>query len=103
MIIATPLTAEMEAWSRRHDELCAKFNARLEAMSDRQHKTFESRLRRMAKRQGLMLRRSRRRDGRALDYGAYWLIEPYLNMIKYPGEHGTDLCWIEYYLVGGDD
>lgn len=37
-------------------------------------KTRENRLRRMARRQGLDLQKSRRRDPRALDYGGYQLI-----------------------------
>jgi hypothetical protein len=36
-------------------------------------KIRENRLRRMAKRQGLELHKSRRQDPRALDYGRYWL------------------------------
>lgn len=39
-------------------------------------KTRETRLRRMAERQGLRLVKSRRRDPRALDYGRYWLAAP---------------------------
>lgn len=38
-------------------------------------KVRENRLRRTADRQGLVLKRSRRRDPRALDYGRYWLID----------------------------
>lgn len=36
-------------------------------------KTHETRLRRMADRQGFTLHKSRRRDPRALDYGEVWL------------------------------
>ena len=39
--------------------------------SDPAHKTRETRLRRMAQRQGLVLRKSRRRDERARDYATY--------------------------------
>ena len=42
-------------------------------------KVRENRLRRMALRQGLHLRRSRRRDRLAIDYGVYWLIDPQTN------------------------
>lgn len=42
-------------------------------------KVRENRLRRMAKRQGLMLVKSRRRDPRAVDYGKYGLVDPYNN------------------------
>lgn len=38
-------------------------------------KVRENRLRRMAERQGLILRKSRRRDPRALDYGLFDLVE----------------------------
>jgi len=37
-------------------------------------KVRENRLRRMAERQGLALRKSRRRDPRAIDYGEVWLV-----------------------------
>lgn len=36
-------------------------------------KVRENKLRRMAARQGLTLHKSRRRDPRAVDFGAYWL------------------------------
>lgn len=42
-------------------------------MTDR--KIRENRLRRMADRQGYALRKSRRRDPRALDYGTYMLVD----------------------------
>jgi hypothetical protein len=35
----------------------------------------ENRLRRMAERQGLELRKSRRRDVNATEYGGYWLVD----------------------------
>lgn len=41
-------------------------------MSD--EKVRENRLRRMAERQGLRLQKSRRRDPRALDYGAFFIV-----------------------------
>lgn len=37
-------------------------------------KVRENRLRRAAQRQGLFLRKSGRRDPRAIDYGVYWLV-----------------------------
>ena len=40
----------------------------------------ENRLRRMAERQGYLLRKSRPRDPRALDYDGYMLIEPTQNV-----------------------
>lgn len=42
---------------------------------DQAEKVRENRLRDVAKRQGLRLEKSRRRDDRALDYGSYWLVE----------------------------
>lgn len=48
----------------------------LNTMSDREYKTYESRLRRAVHRQGYILRRSRRRDTRAYDYGSYMIIDP---------------------------
>ena len=40
------------------------------------HKTRVTRLRRRAERQGLELRKSRRRDPLAKDYGLYWVVDP---------------------------
>jgi hypothetical protein len=42
---------------------------------ERQAKVRENRLRRMADRQGYALRKPRRRDPRALDYGELWLMQ----------------------------
>ena len=42
----------------------------------KEEKTREVRLRRMAERQNLTLRKARRRDPRAFDYGTYSLIDP---------------------------
>jgi hypothetical protein len=44
-----------------------------------EEKIRENRLRRAARRQGLKLTKSRRRDPRALDYGRYWLTDTYTN------------------------
>lgn len=41
---------------------------------DQSEKIHENRVRRMAERQGFVLRRSRRRDPLAIDYGVYWLL-----------------------------
>ena len=43
----------------------------------------ENRVRRMAERQGLALRKSRRRDPYAIDYGTYWLIDPSMNAVTH--------------------
>ncbi|MDX3245835.1 hypothetical protein [Streptomyces sp. ME18-1-4] len=61
-------------------------------------KVRENRLRRMATRQGLNLRRSRRRDRRALDYGLYWLTDSEgVNVVK---SEGVSLDEVERYLAG---
>ena len=51
-------------------------------------KVRENRLRRMAERQGLVLKKSRRRDHRALDFGLYALVPHHLNMIGTGAESG---------------
>jgi hypothetical protein len=43
---------------------------------DQETKVRENRLRRSADRQGFALRKSGRRDPRAIDYGAYALVDP---------------------------
>lgn len=60
---------------------------------DNDEKVRENRLRRMAKRQGLELVKSRRRDPRAYDFGAYWLVK-----ITGPGDN-----WRSRELVAGGD
>jgi len=42
-------------------------------------KVRENRLRAALRRQGLELRKSRRRDPRAIDYGRYYLVDPDIN------------------------
>ena len=61
-------------------------------------KVRENRLRRTAARQGLELRKSRRRDKRALDYGAYWLVDSNGGLAA-GGEWGTSLDEVEAYLT----
>lgn len=51
-------------------------------------KTRETRLRRMAERQGLQLVKSRRRDFRASDYGMYMIVDPTSNGVV-AGTAGT--------------
>jgi hypothetical protein len=58
-------------------------------------KIRENRLRRMAKRHGLELRGSTRRDSRALDHGTYALVEPDTNAIV----AGFTLDHVEEYLI----
>lgn len=66
-----------------------------------EEKVRENRLRRAAARQGIALRKSRRRDPRALDYGVYWLVESKRNRLVAGGEHGVSLDEVEEYLTGG--
>ncbi len=66
-------------------------------------KVRENRLRRMAERQGLALRKTRRRDPRALNYEGRWLTDARTGERVLGGEHGTTLDEIEAYLTGGDD
>jgi len=67
-------------------------------------KTRETRLRRMAERQGLQLVKSRRRDHRAIDYGMYMIVNPNGNYIV-AGAEGTgrpnlSLDDVEAWLTG---
>jgi hypothetical protein len=59
----------------------------------------ENRLRRMAQRQGLILRKSRRRDPRAVDFGSYWLIDASTNALVAGGQFGMSLDSIEEHLT----
>lgn len=67
--------------------------------SSTREKVRENRLRRMAERQGLELRKSRRRDPRALDFGGYWLIDARLGGVVLGGEFGVDLDAVEAHLT----
>ena len=65
-------------------------------------KTRETRLRRMAERQGLRLERSRRRDPRAIGYGTYRLADPNGNVAVAADRlsgYGMDLDTIETWLT----
>ncbi|WIB64363.1 hypothetical protein [Curtobacterium sp. MCBD17_040] len=57
-------------------------------MNDLNEKSREIRLRNAAKRQGLELQKSRRRDPRAYDFGTYQLIDPATNTIAAYGLQG---------------
>ena len=65
-------------------------------------KTRETRLRRMAKRQGLELMKSRTRDPRALDYGRWYVHDPLTNSIVAGDPGYMDIDDIERYLLDGD-
>ena len=47
----------------------------IKRMSRRDHKVYENRIRRVAARQLLQVKRSRRRDPRAYDFGFYQLVD----------------------------
>ena len=68
-------------------------------MSDTLDKVRENRVRRMAERQGLILRKSRRRDPRAWDFGSYWLVDADRNALVFPDVHGGSLDDMERYLT----
>jgi hypothetical protein len=62
-------------------------------------KIRENRLRRMAERQGYTLRKSRRRDFRAADYGMYWIVDPNTRFIVAGGDFGMNLDSVESWLT----
>jgi hypothetical protein len=62
-------------------------------------KVREKRVRRMAERQGLLLRKSRRRDRLAWDFGSYWLVDADRNALVFPDVHGGSLEDMERYLT----
>lgn len=85
-------------------------------MTSTAEKTRETRLRRMADRQGFAFKKSRRRDERALDYGEIWLTRYFViddagkvEAVADPeGSHDAqigpfgDLDEVEAYLTGDD-
>lgn len=73
----------------------------INAMSPTQYKSYEARLRRMASRQDLILRKSPRRDPHALGYGTYMLIDAATNGVVargLPDGYGLGLDDIEREL-----
>jgi hypothetical protein len=67
----------------------------INAMSDTERKVLENRLHRAARRQGLRLEKSRRRDPRALDYGTYCLVDG-------PSRSAGGTNWRSRTVVAGD-
>jgi hypothetical protein len=63
-------------------------------------KVRENLARRAAGRQGLFLRKSRRRDPMAVDYGGYWLVDLRQNTLVFGGELGAELEAVEQWLAG---
>jgi hypothetical protein len=73
-------------------------------MTTSAEKVRENRLRRMAERQGFALRKSRRRDPHALDYGTYYLVDPDTGLLdqRWEWRWGMDVDSIEEILESGD-
>lgn len=71
-----------------------------------EEKIRENRLRRMASRQGLAIRKSRTRDPRAIDYGRWVIIDPYADAVVAGtggiGRPHWSLDDVERYLEGND-
>jgi hypothetical protein len=68
----------------------------INAMTPREYKVLENRMRRAAARQGLRLEKSRARDPRALTWNTYQLSDPYTNTLV-AGNHSSG------YGMGLDD
>ena len=67
-------------------------------------KVRENRLRRMARRQGLSLLKSRRRDPLAIDYGGYMLVDSTSNSVVMGGDpfpHSATVDEVEAWLKVG--
>ncbi len=58
----------------------------------------ESRVRYRARKNGFRLCKSRARNPHAIDYGSYWLIDPYINGIVYGGQWGACLEHVAEFL-----
>jgi hypothetical protein len=63
--------------------------------------TQENRVRRMAESRGLSLRKSRRQDPHAYDYGKYWIADPHRNALV-SDESGMSLDEAERWLTDRD-
>ena len=74
---------------------------RINAMTPVQYKTYEDRLRRMAKRQGLVLMKSRTRDQRARDYCGYMLVDDRNTAVAggNPNAYSMSIDEVEQYLT----
>ena len=72
------------------------------AEPDLSKKVRENRLRRMAKRRGLVLTKSRRRDPRAYDFGGYMLVDFNGRVVAgtAPHDFALDLDDVESFLTG---
>ena len=61
----------------------------------------EERVRRLARRHGLELKKAGLGEPRAWDYGRYRLEDASRNTLVFPDEHGTSLDDLERYLTQG--
>ena len=61
----------------------------------------EERVRRMARRHGLELKKAAPGEPRPWDFGRYWLVDPARNTLVFPDEHGGSLDDLERYLTQG--
>ena len=59
----------------------------------------EERVRRVARRHGLELKKAGRGKPRARDFGRYWLVDAARNTLVFPDEHGGSLDDLERYLT----
>jgi hypothetical protein len=69
-------------------------------------KVRENRLRAMAKRQGLELHKSRRRDPRAMDYDGWMIVDPFTNSIvagELNSPRALSLDEVERHLTNGGE
>jgi hypothetical protein len=65
-------------------------------------KIRENKLRRMAERQGFRLKKSARRDPRAIDYGLYWIIDQRNNTFATGHDTGMTFDEVERFLTGAE-
>ncbi len=68
-----------------------------------QDRTREHRLRRLAKRRGYILQKSKRRDPYAIDYGRWWIVEPDIGGNVAGGQFGITLDEVEEILTNLQD
>lgn len=67
-------------------------------MRDPQERAREDRLRRLAQQKRLILKKARRRNPDAIDYGRYWLIDPSGSGVVEGGQNGASVGEIEAAL-----
>jgi hypothetical protein len=77
----------------------------INALTPEEFKVYENRLRRMAKRQGLFINKSRIRDPRAIGYGGYYLLDSRTGNVElHDGQgNGVSLLDVEAYLTSDSE